>query len=63
MRSQDALDLEDLCFDALDTTTEMTQPESRFYGDDDTYHDEELGLRLLLEHPEALSRALRSQLL
>jgi hypothetical protein len=40
----------------------MTHPDLRGCVDEDARGDEELGLRLLLEHPEALSPALRCQL-
>jgi hypothetical protein len=63
MRSQDALDLEELSIDEEpDTLTAMTLPDLRRYVQEDTYDDEEQGLRSLLEHPEALSRSFRCQL-
>jgi hypothetical protein len=60
MRSQDAVDLEEMSFDeAPDTLTAMILPDRRRYVEED---DEEQGLRLLLEYPEALSRSFRRQL-
>jgi hypothetical protein len=60
MRSQDALDLEELSFEeGPDPLTGIARPDRRRYTEED---DEEQGLRFLLEHPEALSRSLRCQL-
>jgi hypothetical protein len=63
MRSQDALILEDLSFDeAPDIVAAMTVPDLRRYVEEDHDDDEDLGLRALLENPEALSKSFRSQL-
>ena len=63
MRSEEALDLDELAFEeAPEATTAMLLPDLRRYVEEDSYDDEEHGLRSLLEHPEALGRSLRSQL-
>jgi hypothetical protein len=63
MRSQDAPDLEDLSFDETpDIMSAMVLPDLRRYVEEDTYDDEEHGLRSLLEHPEALSGSFRCHL-
>jgi hypothetical protein len=60
MSTQEALVLEDLSFDdAVDTMTAMTMPDLRHYLEEDNEEDEEIGLRSLIEHPEALSRSFR----
>jgi hypothetical protein len=64
MSTQEALVLEDLSFDdAIDTMTAMTLPGLRHYLEEDDEEDEELGLRTLIEHPEALSRSFRRRLM
>jgi hypothetical protein len=63
MRTQEAMELEDLSFEeAPDIMAAMTLPDLRRYVDED--HDEraEIGLRTLLENPEALSKSFRRQL-
>jgi hypothetical protein len=63
MSTQEALVLEDLSFDdAIDTMTAMTLPDLRHYLEEDNEEDEEIGLRTLIEHPEALSRSFRRRL-
>ena len=63
MSTQETLVLEDLLFDdALDTMTAMTLPDLRHYLEEDNEEDEEIGLRTLIERPEALSRSLRRRL-
>jgi hypothetical protein len=63
MRSQDALILEDLSLDeAPDIVAAMTLPDLRRYVEEDREDDDELGLRTLLENPEALSKSFRRQL-
>jgi hypothetical protein len=63
MRTQEVLDLEDLCLDEPpDIMTAMTLPDLRRYLDEDDEEDDELGLRTLLENPHALSRSFRRQL-
>ena len=63
MRSQDALILEDLSLDeAPDIVAAMTLPDLRRYVEEDREDDHELGLRTLLENPEALSKSFRCQL-
>jgi len=63
MRSPDALILEDTSFDeAPDIVAAMTLPELRRYVEEDHEDDDDLGLRTLLENPEALSKSFRRQL-
>jgi hypothetical protein len=63
MRSEDVLNLEDLSFDeAPDIVAAMTLPDLRRYVEEDHDDDDDLGLRTLLENPEALSRSFRRQL-
>jgi len=63
MRTQYTLEIEDLPFDdAPDIMAAMTLPDLRHYVEEGEQEDDELGLRALLERPEALSRSLRSQL-
>jgi len=63
MRSEDATIWEDLSFDeAPDIVAAMTLPELRHYVEEDHHDDDDLGLKTLLEHPEALSRSFRRQL-
>jgi hypothetical protein len=64
MRSQDPLNLEDLSFDeAPDIVAAMTLPDLRRYVEEDHRDDDDdLGLRTLLENPEALSKSFRRQL-
>ena len=63
MRSEDAVILEDLSFDeAPDIVAAMTLPELRRYVEEDHEDDDDLGLRTLLEYPEALSKSFRRQL-
>jgi hypothetical protein len=63
MRSQDALILEDLSFDeAPDILAAMTLPDLRRYVEEDHDDDDDLGLRTLLENPEALSKSFRCRL-
>jgi hypothetical protein len=62
MRSEEEPNLEDLSFDeSPDIVAAMTQPDLRRYVEED-HDDDELGLRTLLEYPEALSKSFRSQL-
>jgi hypothetical protein len=62
MRSQDALNLEDFSFEeAPDIVAAMTLPDLRRYVEED-HDDDDLGLRALLENPEALSKSFRRQL-
>jgi hypothetical protein len=63
MRSQDALNLEDFSFEeAPDIVAAMTLPDLRRYVEEDHDDADDLGLRALLENPEALSKSLRRQL-
>ena len=63
MRTQEVLDLEDLCLDEPpDIMAAMTLPDLRRYLDEDEEEDDELGLRTLLENPHALSRSFRRRL-
>jgi hypothetical protein len=63
MQTQEVLDLEDLCLDETpDIMAAMTLPELRHYLDEEDEEDDELGLRTLLENPQALSRSFRRQL-
>jgi hypothetical protein len=63
MRSEEALDLDELLLEeAPDTMTAMLLPDLRRYVDEDVYDDEVHGMRSLLEHPEALATSLRSQM-
>jgi hypothetical protein len=59
MRTQEALDLEDLLDEGPDMMAAMTQPELRRYVDEDDCDDDDLGFRSLLERPETLSRSFR----
>ena len=63
MRSQDTLIFEDPSFDeAPDILAAMTLPDLRRYVEEDHDDDDDLGLRTLLENPEALSKSFRRQL-
>jgi hypothetical protein len=63
MRTQEVLDLEDLCLDeGPDMIAAMTSPELRRYVDDDDADDDDIGLRTLLEKPEALCRTFRRRM-
>jgi len=63
MRNQDARILEDLSFEeAPGIAAAMTSPDLRRYVEEDHDDDDDLGLRALLENPEALSASLRRQL-
>jgi len=63
MHSEDSVSLDDLALDeAPDILAAMTLPELRCYVEDDCEDDDDLGLRTLLENPEALSKSLRRQL-
>jgi hypothetical protein len=58
MHSEEALILEDLSFDeAPDIVAAMTLPDLRHYVEEDHDDDDDLGLRTLLENPEALSKS------
>jgi hypothetical protein len=60
MRSEDALDLEDLSLDeAPDIVAAMTLPDLRRYVEEDHDDDDDIGLRTLLENPEALAKSFR----
>jgi hypothetical protein len=63
MRSEDALNVEDFSFDeAPDIVAAMTLPDLRRYVEEDHDDDDDLGLRTLLENPEALSKSFWRQL-
>ena len=63
MRSEDELTWEDLPFDdAPDIVAAMTLPDLRRYVEEDHEEDDDIGLRRLLETPEALSKSFRRQL-
>ncbi len=63
MHRQDALISEDISFDeAPDILAAMTLPDLRRYVEEDQGDHDDLGLRALLENPEALSKSFRRQL-
>jgi hypothetical protein len=63
MRTEETLALEELYLDeSPDIMAAMTLPELRRYLDEGDEEDGELGLRALLEDPNALSPSLRRQL-
>jgi len=63
MRTYEVLDLEDLCLDeGPDMMAAMALPDLRHYLEEVEAADEDLGLRALLETPEALSDSFQREL-